>query len=114
MSESLLARYRAALQTTVAQLSSAAEVARGMMPRTAGAIDLQVSAARATLEALERPTHRHTARGTTYVAVVPDALLQASSSPLDDAVTTVYWDPDADRVFARPTQEFDDGRFETL
>lgn len=59
-----------------------------------------------------RPTHRHVKRGTEY-QVVDEADLQTEAPLTDYAVLTVYRGPDG-RLWARPSTEFNDGRFEPL
>ncbi len=57
-----------------------------------------------------RPTHWHVQRGTEY-EVLGEGCFQASMLPYaDDLAVTVYRGEDG-RLWARPTSEFNDGRF---
>lgn len=58
-----------------------------------------------------RPTHRHVKRGTDY-EVVAEGLMQTAVSPgaWDDLPMTIYRGEDG-KWWARPTTEFNDGRF---
>lgn len=57
------------------------------------------------------PTHRHKGRGSLY-QVIGAGTLQASDD-LDDAPVTIYRGEDG-AVWVRPTNEFNDGRFEPV
>ena len=56
---------------------------------------------------------QHVKRGTTYT-VVGEAKLQSSGSIAEGAMLTVYRDVNSGALWARPTDEFRDGRFVTL
>lgn len=62
-----------------------------------------------------RPTHRHMGRGTSY-QVVAEGYLQTTAligTAADDEHVTLYRGEDG-RWWVRPTDEFNDGRFEPL
>lgn len=59
-----------------------------------------------------RPTHRHLKRGTSY-QLVTYGRLQTEKPIGDDEVLVIYRAEDG-RVWARPVDEFNDGRFEPL
>ena len=56
---------------------------------------------------------RHVKRGTTY-QVVGEAKLQTSGSIAEGAMLTIYRGVNSGALWARPTDEFRDGRFVTL
>lgn len=58
------------------------------------------------------PTHRHVKRGTMY-QVLDEVDLQTEKPLSDYAVLTLYRGEDG-RLWARPTSEFNDGRFAAL
>lgn len=63
-----------------------------------------------------RPTHRHVKRGTDYM-VIAEGRAQFATGPhgryMDDRAVTIYRGEDG-AWWARPTGEFNDGRFEPL
>jgi hypothetical protein len=59
-----------------------------------------------------RPTHRHKKRGSTY-RVVGEGRIQCDMALKDMAYVTIYQGEKGD-LWARPTLEFEDGRFEPL
>jgi hypothetical protein len=58
------------------------------------------------------PTHRHLKRGSTYI-VIGRGELQTSSELPDGADLIIYQGEDG-KLWARPTHEFEDGRFEVV
>ena len=56
---------------------------------------------------------RHKKRGTEY-EVLGEADLQTEKPLSDYAVVVVYRDVSSGRIWARPRDEFNDGRFEVL
>lgn len=59
-----------------------------------------------------KPTHRHVGRGTVYT-VVGEATLQTTIELYDYEPLVIYRGEDG-QLWARPTSEFNDGRFEAL
>lgn len=59
-----------------------------------------------------RPTHRHNKRGSTY-RVVGTASLQAGA-PVEEPTELVIYQGEDGRLWARPEDEFNDGRFTAL
>lgn len=57
-------------------------------------------------------THRHKKRGTLY-RVIGEAQVQTATPLLDDFCVTVYQGQDGN-IWVRPTEEFEDGRFEVV
>jgi len=57
-------------------------------------------------------TYRHRRRGTSYT-VLGKAILQSTRSLSDEQELVIYVGPDG-RLWARPTDEFYDGRFEKI
>ena len=86
------------------------------MPKTRSDMRTALRAALSAADAIQPPQRdevrlvRHKKRGTTY-EVIGEADLQTERPISDYEVLTVYKGPDG-RLWARPSTEFEDGRFE--
>lgn len=63
--------------------------------------------------------YRHKKRGTVYEVITDSAFLQCSAAPefehsFEDDCWTVYRSVKTHAIWVRPTEEFQDGRFERL
>jgi hypothetical protein len=63
-------------------------------------------------QAIKGMVFRHRRRGSTYT-IVASATLQTNSPIADDAIVVIYQSEDG-KFWARPADEFFDGRFEEL
>jgi hypothetical protein len=63
--------------------------------------------------------YRHKKRGIVYEVITDSASLQCSTDPaferlFEDDTWTVYRSVDTGAIYVRPTEEFNDGRFEAV